>query len=436
MTAASGSTGYSFINAKAGSTPVFTVADTGKTTIAAGGLVVTFEWRRDEFRSRNFPNGVFPGFIADEVQEILPDLVHEDGDGWKSLNYVGLVPHLVRSVQEMQAQLAQMQLQIDALQAHSWVGHDVTFLLLHMGLTVEAADDAASIASYLDREWPLEALQGDEKDVQRRRDLLKEWIVRFHSRYEVVAQLSDRYGGEHWDVLRDELLPESKPSSGGKCPLGFGAKVVSNVVSRKSTDVDELRTIMFQGRCYDVMDSRLFRPEGGQFAHFVGHDVTYALAVQSTRVEDLDVTPERAYTFEEQLMLEKYRSFFARELAVLEIEEHHKGNDSQNEVVNLHAVIEESDSMAQELSIQNLQKALANASVEQVDEVCIRTTMTPLHKAVEKHRLDLVTLLVHAGADFGARAALYDDETPLEMARRFQFDDIVAHLESIAVGSK
>ncbi|KAG7379514.1 hypothetical protein PHYBOEH_011919, partial [Phytophthora boehmeriae] len=314
----------------------------------------------------------------------------------------------------------------------SWVGHDVTFLLLHMGLTVEAADDTASVASYLDQDWPLEALRGDDKAVQRRLDLLKEWFVRFQSRYEVVAQLSDRYVGEDWDALRDELLPELGSSSGGKCPLGFGAKVISNVASRKSTDVEKLRTITFQGRCYDVVDSSLFSLEG-RFAHFVGHDVTYALAVQSTRVEDLDVTPERAYTFEEQLKLEKYRNLFARELAVVGVKEHQDGNDSKKEVVNLHAVIEGSDDMPQELGIQHLQKALANANVEQMDEVCVRTTMTPLHKAVEKRRLDLVKLLVDAGADVGARAALYDDETPLEMARRFHFDDIVSHLESIAV---
>ncbi|KAH7484781.1 hypothetical protein KRP22_005946 [Phytophthora ramorum] len=85
---------------------------------------VTFEWRRDEFPSRNFPAGVFPGFLADDVEEILPDLVQQDGEGWKSLNYVGLVPHLVSAMQEMQEQLAaselqmtRMQQQIDELQA-------------------------------------------------------------------------------------------------------------------------------------------------------------------------------------------------------------------------------------------------------------------------------------------------------------------------------
>ncbi|GMF31438.1 unnamed protein product [Phytophthora lilii] len=200
--------GFSFIDAKAGSTSVFTVDATGLTTIAAGGLSVrggvtivdtgltvsagdvavssstastvstdgalvvtggvgiggsircagtsyavthtntsdrrfktgvrdlktaqetirrlrpvTFEWRRDEFPGRDFPAGVFPGFLADDVEQILPDLVQQDGDGWKSLDYVGLVPHLVRAMQEMQSQLeasqtqvARMQQQLDALQ--------------------------------------------------------------------------------------------------------------------------------------------------------------------------------------------------------------------------------------------------------------------------------------------------------------------------------
>lgn len=82
---------------------------------------MTYEWRRDEFPSRNFPTGVFPGFLADEVEEILPDLVQQDGDGWKSMDYTGIVPHLVRAVQEMQdqleasqAQMTRMQQQIDA----------------------------------------------------------------------------------------------------------------------------------------------------------------------------------------------------------------------------------------------------------------------------------------------------------------------------------
>ncbi|GMF31440.1 unnamed protein product [Phytophthora lilii] len=316
----------------------------------------------------------------------------------------------------------------------SWVGHDVTYLLVRLGLAPDAADDAEAVASYLDGEWPLDALQGDNEVARRRRELVREWHVRLHSRYEVVAQLSDRYVGAQWDALRDDLLPpESDASSGGKCPLGFGAKTESKKLSLRAEDVKALRTITFQGRRYDVTNSSLFHPDDGQFSHFVGHDVTYALAVQSMRVEDLDVVPERAYTFEEQLLLERYRVFFAGELVLLEVENDEKQSANETKVASLHQIIEESDSLAEEESVKAMKKALEVSSAEQVNAVCARTTMTPLHKAVEKHRLDLVKVLVQAGANVGAQAALYDDETPLEMAHRFHFDDIAAYLEPAAV---
>lgn len=155
--------------------------------------------------------------------------------------------------------------------------------------------------------------------------------------------------------------------------------------------------------------------------------------MHSTRLEDLDVTPSRGHTFEEQLLLERYRNFFARELALVEVDAEQKESGGQAEVIDLHQVVEESDGVAQEEGVQRVKKALEVASSDQVNAVCSRTTMTPLHKAVEKHRLDLVKVLVQAGADVKARAALYDDETPLEMARRFHFDDIATHLEAVAV---
>jgi hypothetical protein len=44
--------------------------------------------------------GQYSGFIADEVETVLPDLVQTDGDGWKSLHYTGLIPYLVDAVQD------------------------------------------------------------------------------------------------------------------------------------------------------------------------------------------------------------------------------------------------------------------------------------------------------------------------------------------------
>ena len=45
------------------------------------------------------------GLIAQELQEIYPDLVLEGDDGYLSVNYVELIPLLIHSVQELSAQL-------------------------------------------------------------------------------------------------------------------------------------------------------------------------------------------------------------------------------------------------------------------------------------------------------------------------------------------
>jgi hypothetical protein len=42
------------------------------------------------------------GFIAQELQEIFPDLVFEDGDGVLAINYIGLIPVIVDAMKEMQ----------------------------------------------------------------------------------------------------------------------------------------------------------------------------------------------------------------------------------------------------------------------------------------------------------------------------------------------
>lgn len=41
------------------------------------------------------------GLIAQEVQEIYPELVHADGEGLLSINYIELIPLLIQSIQEL-----------------------------------------------------------------------------------------------------------------------------------------------------------------------------------------------------------------------------------------------------------------------------------------------------------------------------------------------
>ncbi len=52
------------------------------------------------------------GFIAQEVQSVLPDLITADNDGFLGLNYSGLIPVLVKAVQEQQAMIDELRAKV------------------------------------------------------------------------------------------------------------------------------------------------------------------------------------------------------------------------------------------------------------------------------------------------------------------------------------
>ena len=48
------------------------------------------------------------GFLAQNVQEAFPELVHTDNNGYMSVDYIGLIPILVQSINELRAELAEV----------------------------------------------------------------------------------------------------------------------------------------------------------------------------------------------------------------------------------------------------------------------------------------------------------------------------------------
>ena len=48
------------------------------------------------------------GFLAQEVEQVLPELVHTGKDGTKSVDYIAVIPLLVNAVQELRAELAEV----------------------------------------------------------------------------------------------------------------------------------------------------------------------------------------------------------------------------------------------------------------------------------------------------------------------------------------
>ena len=62
---------------------------------------VNFDWKRSDFPDKNFPEGRQVGFIAQEIEKFLPEVVSTDGNGYKSVAYASVVPILVEAVKTL-----------------------------------------------------------------------------------------------------------------------------------------------------------------------------------------------------------------------------------------------------------------------------------------------------------------------------------------------
>jgi hypothetical protein len=55
------------------------------------------------------------GFIAQDVQTVLPNLVGNDPGGWKGVQTTNLIPYLVKGMQEQQAEITALKAEIEGL---------------------------------------------------------------------------------------------------------------------------------------------------------------------------------------------------------------------------------------------------------------------------------------------------------------------------------
>jgi hypothetical protein len=74
----------------------------------------TYEYKRDEYKNMNFPDGQHYGFIAQDVEKVIPELVKDITQpvdmskpdsaqiSFKMVNYIGLIPVLTEAIQEQQ----------------------------------------------------------------------------------------------------------------------------------------------------------------------------------------------------------------------------------------------------------------------------------------------------------------------------------------------
>ena len=63
---------------------------------------VHYDFKKEEFPERNFSDKNQIGFIAQEIEKILPEMVFTDEKGYKSVDYARLTPVLVEAMKEQQ----------------------------------------------------------------------------------------------------------------------------------------------------------------------------------------------------------------------------------------------------------------------------------------------------------------------------------------------
>ncbi|CAI8355461.1 MAG: Uncharacterised protein [Owenweeksia sp. TMED14] len=83
----------------------------------------SYNWRVGEIEGRKFTDDAQIGFIAQELREVYPEMVHEDEDGYLSVNYMQVVPVLVEAIKEQQkasdARLEAVLVRLNALEAEA-----------------------------------------------------------------------------------------------------------------------------------------------------------------------------------------------------------------------------------------------------------------------------------------------------------------------------
>jgi endosialidase-like protein len=76
---------------------------------------VHYFWRAGEFPNRHFGNARNDGLIAQDVEQVMPELVAADGDGYKAVDYSKLPLLTIQAVKELKAENDTLKAQVAAL---------------------------------------------------------------------------------------------------------------------------------------------------------------------------------------------------------------------------------------------------------------------------------------------------------------------------------
>ncbi len=79
---------------------------------------ISFQWDEEKV-AKGSDTRRHMGVIAQEVETVFPELVREDFDGKKAVNYSGLIPVLLEAIKEQQSQIESLEQRIADLEQQS-----------------------------------------------------------------------------------------------------------------------------------------------------------------------------------------------------------------------------------------------------------------------------------------------------------------------------
>jgi len=75
----------------------------------------TYFWKTEEYKDKGFSTLRQYGFIAQELEKVVPEAVATDENGYKSVNYDMIIPILVQNAKEQSDEIKNLQNQLDEL---------------------------------------------------------------------------------------------------------------------------------------------------------------------------------------------------------------------------------------------------------------------------------------------------------------------------------
>ena len=78
-----------------------------------------FRFKSEEFPERSFSDEKQAGFLAQEVEQVIPEVVNTDSAGWKTVAYGNFAPYLVEAIKAQDRVVAALKAQMAEWEARN-----------------------------------------------------------------------------------------------------------------------------------------------------------------------------------------------------------------------------------------------------------------------------------------------------------------------------